>query len=69
MFRAVQGFKQQELAERLGMSQSKVSRIEKGKQIPNAEELPRLARALRCLVTDLMPTDPEAPFQITVRPM
>ena len=68
MFRVVQKFTQEKLANRLGWSQSKVCRYEKGDGVPDAEELPQLARALRCLVTDLLPDDPDAPFQITIRP-
>lgn len=64
----VQGFKQSELGERLGCSQSAVSRMEKGELVPNAEMIPQLARALRCMVTDLLPETEDAPFQITVRP-
>ena len=68
MFRVVQRFTQEELAGRLGWSQSKICRYEKGDGVPDSEELPKLARALRCLVTDLLPDEPDAPFQITIRP-
>ena len=68
MFRVVQGFTQEELAKRLGWSQSKVCRYEHGDGVPDAEELPKLARALRCQVTDLVPEVADAPYQITIRP-
>lgn len=68
MFRTVQGFKQIDLGDRVGLSQSAVCRIERGETVPDAVMLEKLARVLRCTVADLLPGEVDAPFQITVRP-
>ena len=69
VFRLVQGFKQADLGERVGLSQSAICRIERGETVPDAVMLEKLARALRCAVADLLPGEVDAPFQITVRPV
>jgi transcriptional regulator with XRE-family HTH domain len=68
MFRMAQRFKQWDLGDRVGLSQSAICRMELGETVPDAVMLVKLARALRCTVTDLLPGDDDAPFQITVRP-
>jgi len=40
-----------------GISESRLSRIIHGHQKPTSEEKRAIARALRCKVTDLFPTD------------
>lgn len=44
--RRVRGWSQKELAEKAGIKQAQVSRIEKGQNLPNLETLRKLASAL-----------------------
>jgi transcriptional regulator with XRE-family HTH domain len=46
---------QEELAERLNVSQSWLARIETGREIPNLKRLQQIARALGVKVKDLIP--------------
>jgi transcriptional regulator with XRE-family HTH domain len=46
---------QEELAERLNVSQSWLARIETGREIPNLKRLQQIARALDVKVKDLIP--------------
>ncbi len=46
---------QEELAERLKVSQSWYSRIETGREVPNLKRLQQIARALGVKVKDLIP--------------
>lgn len=46
--RAVAGLSQQDLAERLGTTQSAIARLEAGRQEPTVGTLRRLAAALDC---------------------
>ncbi len=57
--RKERGLTQRALAERVGVSQQNVSQIEKGDRQPQAEELPRFARALGVPVSSLFPSEEE----------
>jgi transcriptional regulator with XRE-family HTH domain len=46
---------QEELADRLNVSQSWLARIETGREIPNLKRLQQIARALDVKVKDLIP--------------
>ena len=46
---------QEELADRLNVSQSWLTRIETGREIPNLKRLQQIARALDVKVKDLIP--------------
>jgi transcriptional regulator with XRE-family HTH domain len=46
---------QEELAERLNVSQSWLARIETGREVPNLRRLQQIARALQVKVRDLIP--------------
>jgi transcriptional regulator with XRE-family HTH domain len=46
---------QEELAERLNVSQSWLARIETGREIPNLKRLQQIAQALGVKVKDLIP--------------
>jgi transcriptional regulator with XRE-family HTH domain len=46
---------QEQLAERLNVSQSWLARIETGREIPNLRRLQQIARALGVTVKDLIP--------------
>jgi transcriptional regulator with XRE-family HTH domain len=48
------GWKQRELARRLGMDPDKLSKIERGVREPSISELMRLARELDCSLDDLV---------------
>lgn len=48
------GIQQKKLSERLGWSQSKISHIVNGRRKVLATELPELAAALECSVSDLI---------------
>lgn len=45
---------QPELAERLGWTRDMVSKMERGRRVVGAHELPSLCRALGCTVADLL---------------
>jgi transcriptional regulator with XRE-family HTH domain len=46
---------QEELAERLNVSQSWLARVETGREVPNLRRLQQIARALAVKVKDLIP--------------
>jgi transcriptional regulator with XRE-family HTH domain len=46
---------QEQLAERLNVSQSWLARIETAKEVPNLKRLQQIARALEVKVKDLIP--------------
>jgi transcriptional regulator with XRE-family HTH domain len=48
------GLTQRELARAAGLSQSRVSLIDRGEASLRDEEAPRIARALRCSIDDLV---------------
>ena len=54
-FRKRKGLKQSELAEILKVTQSHVSRWERGEIYPTSSNIFALAKALDCQVTDLFP--------------
>ena len=47
------GMSQQELADRVDVTQSQVSNWEAGRRYPYTKDLPKLARALDCTISDL----------------
>lgn len=51
---------QDQLAEKAGTSKSTISRLENGNAAAEVETLHRIAEALGCDVTELMPVEPEA---------
>jgi transcriptional regulator with XRE-family HTH domain len=53
--RKAQHLTQEELAERLNVSQSWLARIETGREVPSLKRLQRIARALAVKVKDLIP--------------
>lgn len=56
------GFTQQELEERSGVTQSMISKLEKGTAHNiSVEALRKLAKALNCSVTDLLPEEDKRP--------
>ena len=50
--RMAQGMTQSELAEKLGVSRSTVAMWETGANVPNADKLPSVAKALACKSID-----------------
>lgn len=62
-WRKFRDLNQDQLAERIGVGQPYISKIERGVQSPDLEFLERAAEALSCSTTDLInrdPADPEA---------
>lgn len=58
--RIAAGLTQMQLAERSGLSDATVCRIENGTVAASVESLAALAAAFNCEITDLMPAEPEA---------
>jgi len=48
------GLTQAQLAERIGVETETVSRFERGKHLPSLATLERLAKTLRCMMSDLL---------------
>lgn len=63
-WRKHRGLNQEQLAERIGVTQSFVSKIESGKQSPDLAFLEAASEALRCDIPDLIMRDPTAPGAI-----
>lgn len=59
-WRKHRGLSQVQLAERIGINQGNLSRIEKGTRKYDQEFLERAAEALGCAPADLLRTDPQA---------
>lgn len=59
--RKLWGLSQEELAQRVGINQQSLSRMEKGKLAPRFERLRALAEALHCTVPDLFRENAESP--------
>lgn len=57
--RTARGWSQQALADRVGMTQAHISRIEKGLHDPSLSACLRLAFALGCEVEDLVSERPD----------
>jgi len=55
--RAKRRMTQWDLRRKTGIHQSKISLIERGYVIPKEDEKARIARALRCRVQDIFPSD------------
>ena len=55
--RIAQNLKQQELAERLNLERSTVTKWESGATVPKARSLGAVAKALNCTVSDLLGED------------
>ncbi|MGP4093032.1 helix-turn-helix domain-containing protein [Nonomuraea sp. KM90] len=55
--RVAAGLEAQELARRVGISKSALSRIERGHNNASPPVLERLAQALNCQIADLMPEE------------
>jgi transcriptional regulator with XRE-family HTH domain len=55
--RLMRGMSQEELAERLGVQQPFVSRIENGTKYPSIQTLCEIAKILRCEPNDLIKCD------------
>ena len=51
------GITQNELAEKVGVTQGAVYQWETGKANPTADKLPALAKALGCMIDDLFETE------------
>ena len=51
--RKIHGYSQDELAEKIGVGQQSLSRMERGDIAPKLERLPDVAATLRCSVADL----------------
>lgn len=58
--RFAMGLTQMQLAERSGLSDATVCRIENGTVAASVESLTALAAAFGCEITDLMPAEPQA---------
>lgn len=63
-WRKHRGLNQEQLAERMGVTQSFVSKIENGKQSPDLAFIALAAEVLRCEPADLIMRDPTAPDAI-----
>lgn len=63
-WRKHRGLNQEQLAERMGVTQSFVSKIENGKQSPDLAFIEMAAEVLRCEPADLIMRDPTAPESI-----
>lgn len=63
-WRKHRGLNQEQFAERIGVTQSFVSKVENGKQSPDLSFLEVTAEALRCTPADLIMRDPTAPEAI-----
>lgn len=57
--RVAAGLEAQELARRVGITKSAMSKIERGKNNASPGVLERLANVLGCQIADLMPPAPE----------
>jgi len=53
-FRRRTNLTQAEVAEMLGLDQTTVSRWERGRKLPRADRLPKIAAIYRCSVDDLL---------------
>ena len=53
-YRKKMNLTQAEVAEMLGLDQTTVSRWERGRKLPRADRLPRIAEIYRCSVDDLL---------------
>jgi transcriptional regulator with XRE-family HTH domain len=60
------GLSQSELAERVGINQESLSKMENGRISPKFERLQRFADALGCRVEDLFKFKPEQPLEQAV---
>jgi transcriptional regulator with XRE-family HTH domain len=58
-WREHRGLTQNQLAERIGMTHSQISRVESGNQQYTQKTLEKFARVLDCTVTDLLARPPE----------
>lgn len=56
-FRKEASLSQQEIADKLGVSQQCVAKWESGESLPRADKLPQLAEILGCTVDELLKTD------------
>jgi transcriptional regulator with XRE-family HTH domain len=63
-WRKFRDLNQEQLAERMGVGQPFISKIERGAQSPDLEFLERAADALNCSTTDLIKRDPNDPEAI-----
>ena len=61
------GLTQEELAERIGIGQQSLSRMEKGRIAPKFERLQIIADTLECPVTDLFRENTEATLELVER--
>lgn len=58
MRRQLAGLSQQGLADRAGMNQPRISRIELGRELPGPKSIKKLADALDCRVEDIASFEP-----------
>ena len=70
--RAKAGLSQKELAQRVGIGQPMISRIEKGDRVPSTAQLTHIAAALGVPTSDLMPStdnvaDDQANYRVAIR--
>ena len=58
VLRKTLGLSQKELADKLSIERTTVTKWESGKSNPRAELLPKIARILNCTVDELLQTEP-----------